>query len=234
MKNHNWFIIAAVLIVSQQLMAVTRYVPSGGTPVYSTLQDAIDASSDFDEIIINNGTFSGTGWRDINYGGISITVRSANGADNCIIDCESAGRGFIFDSGEDPNSVLQGVTIKNGSAADGGGITCESSSPTIIDCIISNCSAQFNGSSYGGGINLTSSSANIINCIIENCFAFDYSGGNQYSNGGGISIRSGGTPIVKNCIISGCYTTSNGHGAGGSIYCIASSALISLCYFSYS
>ena len=41
----------------------------------------------------------------------------------------------IFNSGEEADSVLQGFTIANGSAEDGGGIDCHLSSPTVVNTI---------------------------------------------------------------------------------------------------
>jgi hypothetical protein len=46
-----------------------------------------------------------------------------------------AGSVVIFNSGEEADSVLQGFTIANGSAEDGGGIDCHLSSPTVVNTI---------------------------------------------------------------------------------------------------
>ena len=105
---------------------------------YFTIQDAIDEAQNGDTTIIEDGTYIGQGNRDINFLGKAIMLRSRNGPDNCIINCEQLGTGFIFNYGEDPNSVVDGFTITNGFSLDvGGGILCESSSPTIKNCIIS-------------------------------------------------------------------------------------------------
>jgi hypothetical protein len=95
----------------------TCVVNPEGTGGYRTIQAAIDASSDSDIIELTDGTFSGDGNRDIGYLRKAITVRSQSGnPGSCIIDreVEYGHRGFCFHSGEDPTSVLEGVTIANG------------------------------------------------------------------------------------------------------------------------
>ncbi len=90
---------------------------------FATIQKGIDAASDNDIVIVANGTYTGEGNRDVFISGKAIVVRSQDGPQECIIDCEGAEsephRGFCFYTGEgaDPNdSILDGFTIKNGYA----------------------------------------------------------------------------------------------------------------------
>ena len=55
------------------------------------------------------------------------------GVDNTVIDCEWAGRGFSFISGEDGNSVLDGLTVTHAKSS---AVYCDHSSPTIKNCNI--------------------------------------------------------------------------------------------------
>jgi hypothetical protein len=100
------------------------YVPDE----YSTIQRAIDVSWDGGTVWVADGNYTGQGNRDIDFRGKAIMVRSENGPDDCIIDCNGTQtenhRGFYFHNGEDPCSVLQGFTIRNGHAEEGGGICC--------------------------------------------------------------------------------------------------------------
>jgi parallel beta-helix repeat protein len=159
---------------------------------YLTIQAAIDAAENGDTIIIEDGTYVGEGNRELNFWGKAITLRSQNGPDNCIIDCEQLSTGFIFINSEEANSVVDGFTITNGYSLDaGGGILCESSSPTINNCIISSNTAD----RAGGGISCWAGNPTITNCSIT---------GNQAltETGGGIWCSASSEPIISNSTIS--------------------------------
>ncbi|UCC21809.1 MAG: right-handed parallel beta-helix repeat-containing protein [Planctomycetota bacterium] len=196
---------------------------------YGTIQAGIDAAVDGDRVIVAPGTYTGDGNRNLDFGGKAITVRSANGPESCIIDCGNVfgKRGFYFHTGEGPNSVVRGFTIKRGRKEGydpkGGGIYCDGSSPTIEDCIITDNLAAYSYFAAGGGICCTSSSnPAIINCKIKNNIThglnpgdFGFPGGPAY--GGGIYSSSDSHPTIENCII--IFNTAiggSGFGAGAS------------------
>jgi outer membrane protein assembly factor BamB len=157
---------------------------------------------------------------NIDFGGRAITVRSIDPnnhwvVSSTIIDCDGAGIGFHFQSGEDVNSVLDGLTITNGStsghAIGGGGVCIENASPLIRNCVITNNSS----SEEGGGIySYTSVGPTIINCDIRNNTSFV---------GGGICSGWSG-PTIIGCRISGNHATAS----GGGIYWSASSATMTI------
>ena len=179
---------------------------------YINIQAGIDAASDGDTVLIADGIYYGTGNKNLDFGGKAIKVVSENGPENSIIDCEKNGRGFYFHSGEGEDSVISGLTVRNGKVDHyGGGIYCDSSSPTITNCTISdNTVGGLPDSGYGGGIYLTSSSPIITNCTIS-----------DNSQGGGIYCASS-SPTITNCTITGNTAVAN----GGGIFCTVSSPII--------
>ncbi|MHC4324325.1 MAG: S8 family serine peptidase, partial [Planctomycetota bacterium] len=176
--------------------------------VYPTIQAAIDDASDGDTIWISDGQYSGEGNFDIDFKGKVITVKSENGPQNCIIDCQFKGRGFDFHNGEDEKSILDGVKIINGLVGGfGGGIKCTASSPTIINCIITGNTAG----EYGGGMcNSYNSSPILTNCTFsENSAESRFS---ALGSGGGMCNLVNSSPILTNCTFSGNFANHSGAG----------------------
>ncbi|UCF42572.1 MAG: hypothetical protein JSV99_08205 [Planctomycetota bacterium] len=227
-------------------------VNDDGPADFNNIQAAIDDSNDGDLVVVLPGTYRGDGNRDISFLGKAITVQGVEPNDPdivaaTVIDCNATNldrhRGFLFENGEDANSILAGITIKNGytpyhSPANysGGGILCYGSSPTITRCVlrgnqakygggiycrdgnpnINNCDISFNrGLEAGGGVYCSSERAAITNCVLRN---------NVSDSGGGISL-SGESPRVEICKIIGNEATYSGSG----VRSYASSPVISNC-----
>jgi len=220
----------AVILISLLAFVVCRAdiitVKDDGSGDYPTIQAAINAGSDGDVIELQPGIYTGQGNRDIEFDDKAVTVRSIdpnnfNIAAATIIDCNGTQdeyhRGFYFHNNEGPEAVVEGVKIIGGYAEYGGAIYCDGdSSPTIINCIISQ-----NTAADGGGIyNEWDSSPTISNCIFTDNFA-DGAGGGIYN---------------YNCFVSlsNCVFSENGAGwYGGGIYNEDSSPELTDCTFSW-
>ena len=141
---------------------------------YSTIQAAIDAAVDSDTVLVADGVYTGEGNWNLTWDGNlkHITVRSENGAENCIIDClyqrgENGNRIFCFDNTrQDDTDVIDGFTIQKAITDDygngGSGIYCNFSSPTITNCIF----IDDWGNNGGGIFCYKGSDLSIINCAI--------------------------------------------------------------------
>jgi FlaG/FlaF family flagellin (archaellin) len=193
----------------------TIYVDDDGPADFNNIQAAIDDSNDGDTIIAADGTYTGEGNRDIGFLGKSITVRSENGPENCIIDVKATQsdwhNAFCLHEGENKKSTIDGFTITGGYTYLGGGIQCDSSSPTIKNCII-----MKNTAGWGGGIMLQESNASVIHCIISNNKVWD--------GGGGIFNQHYSTSTINSCTITG-----NKAAFIGGILCYRSKASVNNC-----
>jgi len=227
-----WVAIAFSFGVAVAAPARPIYVDANGTGDYPTIQAAIDAAVDGDSVILQPGTYTGEGNRDIDFLGKAITVRSTDPNDpnvvtSTIIDCNGTDadphRGFIFHHGENTDSVLEGVIITNGFADKGGGMLCDSSSPTIVKCIISDCQTYADrAGGVGGGICCEYSSALINKCIIYENTARAWVNITAFGGLGGGIFCFKAKPIISEC------TVKSNHGSGG-IHCTSSDARIVRC-----
>ena len=174
-----------------------------------------------DEIVLANGVYAGPGNRNLDFGGKQLIVRSAtDDPQQCVIDCESQGRGFYFHSGEPPTCVLRGLSIINGLASSsttgttfGGAVLCgHNSRPTLIHCVFS-----ANVAGRGGALACTSSAAATIDCICHD---------NRAVGGGGVYLNQ------SHCVLTNCTLHDNlatGSLGGGAIEALNSNPSLLNC-----
>ncbi len=193
-------------------MGATFRVPAD----YSSIQEAINASVDGDEILIDPGTYVEY---SIDFRGLSIRVSGIDPENPeqvaaTVIDGDYQGTVFDFHSAEDSTAVLTGVTITGGSGhllpdRVGGGITCRNQSqPTISHCLI----RANRGNGLGAGVFVTSGGRPKINdCTIVG------------NDGSGIHCHRS-SPEITACLIS-----RNSAESGGGLYCREASPDLRLC-----
>ena len=181
----------------------------------TTLQAALNYSKNGDEIVVADGVYKGPANRNLDLLGKRIVIRSANGPEQCIIDCQEQGRAFIFQNFEELDTVIQGLQIINGvpnTANHGGAILCTSAGPLIRGCVfvdndagdggaiaivsgsapvIVGCRFTANtGVNDGGAIRVNASSPELINC---------YFVGNEAERAGAVSARQDAALRMVNC-----------------------------------
>ncbi len=172
---------------------------SGSSP-FRTIQHAVDIGFSYDTISVENGTYD----ENINiylkniliasqyiYSGDSLDVQNTiidGGSNSPVITVNRCGS----------SAGIVGLTIRNGSSENGGGISCIYSSPGISSNIILN--------NLGSGIFCTRSSP-----IIKDNMIVSNHGANL---GGGINCEFSANAIIINNVIEG-----NSANLGGGIYC---------------
>ncbi len=159
---------------------------------YSTIQAAVDAASGGDLVDVAPGFY----FEEVDFLGKAIHVR-ARGA-NTVIAGEQAHPCVTFQSGEGPDSILEGFMLTGGrgrvivGSTFGGAIFCTGSSPTIVG-------NHFMGNlaDYGGSIGcLAISSPTIRDNVFE--------GDRANLDGGAVYIESDSNALVDSNEIRGC------------------------------
>jgi len=169
---------------------------------YGTIQAGVDAAISGDTVLVAAGTYTGLGNRDILIeGAISITLESESGPDDCIIDCEFSGRGFIILNSLDQETVIRGFSVINGySRGTGGGVQCLEALARFEHCRF-NCCGSF---SQGSGILCYESDVTFAHCEISNNTTGLF--------GGGVCALSHSSVVLQNCTLDG-NTAGSGGGA---------------------
>jgi len=178
MKN----LIAGLVLSSLSCIAAadTWHVPDD----FLTIQDAIDAASNEDTVLVGPGTY----YEAIDYLSLNIIVMSTDGPEVTIIDGSNTSASLASLVHCNAPSRLQGFTFQNadggtpvnqdGTLIVGGGVRILAGKPVIEDCIFNHCH-----SGYGGGIHCGGSNVSIINCQFLNCSASSNAGGLLVING---------------------------------------------------
>jgi hypothetical protein len=189
----------------------------------ATIGEAIAIAQDGDMVLVADGVYTGPGNRNLNFGGRDLIVCSANGPENCIIDCEELGRAFTLENGETRDAVIEGFTIRNGAAPMGSGGAIDialETSPTIRNCVIRDCMAD----AFGGGVAVRGQCTPLIDrCTFIDNRAFGYEEG---AEGGGLSLFFMCPATVTNCVFIGNLSIW-----GGGMCCAFSDATIVNCLF---
>jgi hypothetical protein len=168
-------IIVTFLVVSVIGYSAVITVDDDGPADFSTIQAAIDAAEPNDVVVVADGVYTGVGNRDIVIFLKSISVKSANGPTNCIIDCEGASSsGFELYCND---CSLEGFTIT------GAGYTAihTGENPMIKNCILTQ--------NLSDGIMVRTGTTNLHNCTFF---------GNLGQNTKTIILHRAGGPVEVN------------------------------------
>lgn len=205
-----WRVPAAVfvpLLATSSLAGDTLIVPDQ----FWRIQDAIEAASDGDEILVRPGSY----FDSLDFLGKAIVVRSEQGPEVTTIRATGYSDSVVkFRNGEGRDSVLEGFELREGSGncdlffCYGGGVFCNESDPTIRNCIIVDNATTFDG----GGLYVRNGGFRLEGTVVRNNRAEWYNGGGIYAVGSSIE--------VVDCSFEGNY------GGGGGIFLQEASAIV--------
>jgi hypothetical protein len=195
----------ATMVVAGSARADMLTVPSVD---YPTIQSAIAAAVDGDEVVVDPGTYFET----IDLLGKAIWLHSSDGPAVTTIDGDGAYHVVQCVSGEGPGTILEGFTITGGNANGmvppdyrGGGMYNEGSSPTVTNCTFSGNTAAGDSWGEGGGMFNNASSPTVTGCI--------FSANSADTGGGGMFNYNYSSPTVTGCIFS-----ANSADTGGGMF----------------
>lgn len=179
-------------------------VDDDGPADYSTIQEAIDAAKDGDEVLVAPGRY--TNPKDlfgdfdqqvVDLAGKAIRLHSSHGPEVTIVDGQGIQRCISCRSAEGPETEIIGFTFTNGSTENGGGgMLNASTDPIVINCIFENNHAR-----TGGAMLNVYSSPFLFNCT--------FVGNTADENGGGI-FSFDSMALIMDCLFSGNSALSGG------------------------
>ena len=177
---------------------------------FADLASAIDFALDGDTIFVAPGTYSGPANRDLRFAGKALAVIGVGGPEGVVIDCDGAGRAFLFDAGETAVALLASLTIRNGQGPDGhslpydsgGGVCVRAASPTLRDLVIEDCRSR----EWGGGLMLESAGS-----LVERVHCRRNEAAEDLGLGGGACV-SGGSVTLRDCLFTDNFARRYGGG----------------------
>ncbi len=160
---------------------------------YATVQRGIEAAPPGNAVVIEDGVYH----ESLDFLGKNITVTSHYLLDadsdhilNTVIDAGGAGRVVTFNQGESEVARLQALTLRSGSADNGGAILCDGTSPSLELLVIEDSYA----SGDGGALHCVDADPTLTDLILT--------GNSAGGSGGGIYCTNGSDPDLNGVEIS--------------------------------
>jgi len=154
---------------------------------YASIQGAINAAAGGEIICVAADTY----YENIDFGGKAVHVLGVDGPASTIIDGGGLDSVVVFDNGETPASVLEGLTLTNGAGTrgpgnedNGGGIYIGNTSPTLIDLIVTGNTAG----NHGAGIAVEDGSPTLDDVSLAANTATQHAGGIWIRNSNSTSL----------------------------------------------
>ncbi len=189
------------------IFAATLSVKQDGSGDYTVIQDALDAASPGDTVLVYPGRY----FENLTIESDNITLMSLEGTtgdpayiDSTIIDGNHSDRCFRARS---EGTIIRGLSFTNGlSIGAGGGISISNNTT------VTNCKIFHNKARTGGGINIIGSEAYLSGVDVYQNYALQLGGGIYATSVTGFSWSITFDPINR------CSIYNNRAGAGQDIY----------------
>lgn len=178
----------------------------------TNIQDAINIASNAAQIVlVDTGVYRCDAELVLDR---PITVRSRHGPSATVVDGGQAHRCWRVMDG-----VVDGFTITNGLAVNGGGVYLQG--PGVVQrCVIAGNTAGGAGTSHSGGGGVFCAGSGLV---CDSVIAGNTVVHGTYNGGGGVRLQTGGT--ARNCLIY--HNTAPGpfYNYGGGVYCYCGGSL---------
>lgn len=167
---------------------------------YANLAQALAVAAPGDVISLSDGVFTGPDNTGLVVD-VPITILGRS-PEVCVIDCQGAARSFRFEA----DVHLEGVTIRNGTAAEGGGVLVDGPPGTQARFVRVNFEDN-EASSTGGGLHVLRGVLEVTDCRFV---------GNEADFGGGLSVgvelTTSVAATITDCAFVGNTATLSGGG----------------------
>lgn len=185
---------------------------------FDSIQEAVAVASSNDTIQLLGGTYTGSGNRNIDFGGKTLVIQGTNSA-NTIIDCENTGFAFRVTSGEGAGTAIRNLTIQH--AGPTGTIFCANGSSLYLDSCVIQSNAVLN---------------DVSNSVVSTFIGYDDITEKEiyrrvtYSDGSLIVTSIAYDPVTEDEVIRNV-TYSNAVSIGATLMCSNANLAVSNCLF---
>ncbi|MFN8176397.1 MAG: right-handed parallel beta-helix repeat-containing protein [bacterium] len=237
---------ALLLLAACPASSTTYHVAPDSSGDVPNIQAAIDAATGGDEIVLSDGTFTGDGNWDLDFGTKDLVLRSVSGYEATTIDCGFDGsngvmhRGMTLSGGQSLATRVEGITFQHAwGDQDGGAMLCIGVSPVIRSVRV----RENRVFRHGSAIFVQSGGPTIEGCVLESNFGSE-SGTAIYARQSWINVQrcmielnTGGWGIVDldggtivGCTFRGNRGLSDG-GPGNDVHIVGGRASLLECRF---
>jgi hypothetical protein len=193
---------------NQDVRVLQRVVDPAGAGDFTTIQAALAAAGVGTRILVNAGTYAES--IQLKNG---VEIHGGGGNPSAVVITGAGGNlPIVTATGVNATAILAGVTLRGGSAPQGGGLLVDSGSPQLTNVRFEQCHAT----QKGGGAAVLAGSPTFAGCFFWK---------NTSSADGAALAVLGGSPVVRRCL----FVRNDANGRGGAIFAGAGNTTVDHC-----